>query len=220
MDKVRAVSEHVNLIQNYIPYVQTNFVLGLDVDRGEEPFELTKRFLDLTPGAFPGYSLLSAFGRASPLNLDFQRAGRVLPFPFSFLDNNQAMNVRPLHYTWTEFYDRLIDLVQYSFSWPTIGRRFRANRGGINRGMNVLRAVSAEGFGRLAYHREIRHRLDHDPAVRAFFDQETTAVPAFYTDRVRRELGSLWTWLPEGALEHEPNALLHSRRAVVAAAAI
>ena len=50
MDKVRQVSDHVNLILQYIPYVQTNFVLGLDSDEGGEPFELTKRFLDLTPG--------------------------------------------------------------------------------------------------------------------------------------------------------------------------
>jgi hypothetical protein len=39
-----------------VPYVQTNFVLGLDGDEGPEPFALTKRFVDLTPGAFPGYS--------------------------------------------------------------------------------------------------------------------------------------------------------------------
>src|SRR5439155_309332 len=30
MDKVRQVSDHVNTILRYIPYVQTNFVLGLD----------------------------------------------------------------------------------------------------------------------------------------------------------------------------------------------
>src|SRR5690348_7348239 len=116
MDKVTQVSEHVNLIMRYVPYVQTNFVLGLDCDEGPEPFELTKRFLDLTPGAFPAYSLLSAFGRAAPLNLEYQRAGRILPFPFNFLNNNHAMNVRPANYGWVEFYDRLVDLSRYSFS--------------------------------------------------------------------------------------------------------
>ena len=69
-DKVKQVSEHVNMILRYIPYVQTNFVLGLDCDKGPEPFELTKQFLDLSPGAFPAYSLLSAFGQAAPLNLE------------------------------------------------------------------------------------------------------------------------------------------------------
>ena len=95
MDKVRQVSEHVNMILRYIPYIQTNFVLGLDVDEGAEPFELTKRFLDMTPGAFPGYSLLTAFGQAAPLNLEYQQAGRVVAVPIFFLNNNHAMYVRP-----------------------------------------------------------------------------------------------------------------------------
>jgi hypothetical protein len=41
MDKVREVSDHINMILRYIPYIQTNFVLGLDSDEGVEPFELT-----------------------------------------------------------------------------------------------------------------------------------------------------------------------------------
>jgi hypothetical protein len=113
----------------YIPYVQTNFVLGLDADEGAEPFELTKRFLDLTPGTFPGYSLLTAFGRAALLNLDYQRSNRVLPFPFHFLNNNQAMNVRPRDYSWHHFYDHIIDLTEYSFSWRALSRRFYSTPG-------------------------------------------------------------------------------------------
>ena len=112
MDKVKQVAEHVNMILRYIPYIQTNFVLGLDGDMGPEPFELTKKFIDLAPGAFPAYSLLSAFGRAAPMNLEYQRAGRVLPFPFHFLNNNHAMNVRPKNYAWPEFYDRLVDVTR------------------------------------------------------------------------------------------------------------
>src|SRR5258705_12046825 len=75
MDKVKQVADPVNMILRYIPYIQTNFVLGLDGDMGPEPFELTKTFIDLSPGAFPAYSLLSAFGRAAPMNLDYQRDG-------------------------------------------------------------------------------------------------------------------------------------------------
>src|SRR5881409_1782305 len=111
------------MILRHIPYVQTNFVLGHDSDRGPEPFELTKRFVDVTPGAFPGYSLLSAFGRAAPLNLEYQRADRVLPFPFHFLDNNRAMNVKPKNYSWPEFYDHVVDLGKYTFSVRAIAKR-------------------------------------------------------------------------------------------------
>ena len=210
MDKVRHVAEHVNLILSYIPYLQANFVLGLDTDKGAESFELTKRFLDLAPGAFPGYSLLTAFGRAAPLNLDYQRANRVLPFPFHFLNNNHAMNVRPGHGSWHDFYDRVIDLTSYSFSWNAIARRFRATQGTRARGMNFLRAVSTEGFGRLRYHREVRRRLDGDPQFLPFFEQESADLPRFYRDLVRKDLGLLWEWLPDGALDHDPNAYAKS----------
>jgi len=208
IDKVEQVADHVNLIQRYIPYVQTNFVLGLDVDEGSEPFELTKRFLDLAPGAFPAYSLLSAFGRAAPLNLDYQREGRVRPFPFHFLNNNHAMNVVPANYAWPRFYDEVIGLTRYSFSWPVIGRRFRATKTTIPRWMNVIRAVSSEGFGRLRYYTEIRRRLDTDRALRRYYEGETTELPEFFAERVQRDLGPLWSWLPAGALEHDPNAYL------------
>ena len=210
MDKVRQVSEHVNLILRYIPYVQANFVLGLDSDRGPEPFELTKRFLDLTPGAFPGYSLLTAFGQAAPLNLDYQRAGRLLPFPFHFLNNNHAMNVRPKNYSWTEFYDGLIDVTRYSFSWRAIARRVPATPTMIPKWMNFVRAVSSEGFGRIRYHTMIRKLLDTDASVRDYLEGETTILPEFYRSRIRRELGPMYQHLPGGAILHDQNAYLQT----------
>jgi hypothetical protein len=212
MDKVRQVAEHVNLILSYIPYVQANFVLGLDTDEGAEPFDLTKRFLDLTPGVFPGYSLLTAFGRAAPVNLDYQHANRVLPFPFHFLNNNQAMNVRPRNYSWRDLYEHVIDLTEYSFSWKAMVRRFRATPGLTARVMNVVRAISTEGFGRLRYHQEIRRRLDQDPQFLPYFERETTELPRFYLDLIRKDLGALWEWLPESALHHNPKAYAESER--------
>ncbi len=210
VDKVRQISEHVNLILKHVPNVQTNFVLGLDSDEGPEPFELTKRFVDMTPGAFPGYSLLSAFGRAAPLNLQYQRDNRVLPFPFHFLDNNHAMNVKPKNYSWRQFYDHVISLTKYTFSGSAIVNRFRATRMMIPRWMNVVRAVSSEGFGRLAHYGELRRRLDADKEVQRYFAQETRTLPAFYIDQVRKDLGTLWKWLPAGALDHDSHAFQKS----------
>jgi hypothetical protein len=212
LEKVRHVSEHINRILKYLPYVHANFILGLDVDSGPEPFELTKRFVDLTPGTFLAFSLLTAFGQAAPLNLELQRDGRVLPFPFHFLNNNHAMNVKPKHYSWLEFYDRLIDLTKHTFSWPAISNRFKANRGMISRSMNVLRAISSEGFGRIKYYTELRRRLDTDRQMRRYFEGETTDLPQFYVDQVRKDLGPLWEWLPQGALDHDPNAYLESEK--------
>jgi hypothetical protein len=210
MDKVMQVADHVNMILRYIPYIQTNFVLGLDTDEGSEPFELTKKFLDLAPGAFPAFSLLSAFGRAAPLNLEYQRAGRVLPFPFTFLNNNHAMNVRPANYAWPAFYDRLVDLTRYAFSWRAIGRRLTATAGMIPKWMNVVRAMSSEGFGRIRYHTTIRGLLDEDRTVRDFMEGATSELPAFYADRIRQDLGPLHQHLPAGSVMHDPIAYLKS----------
>lgn len=214
LEKVNQVSDHVNTILRYIPYVQANFVLGLDEDAGPEPFELTKLFVDKTPGVFPAYSLLSAFGRAAPLNLDLQRAGRVVPVPFHFLDNNRAMNVRPKNYSWKELYDRVIDLRKHSFSWRAVGRRLAENDGVLTRSLNLLRALSSEGSGRIRHDALVRRLLDRDVTMSRFFDGETRTVPAFYTDRVRRDLGPLWDLLPAGALDHDPNAYLKAQTAV------
>jgi hypothetical protein len=209
-DKVKLVSEQINMILRYMPYVQTNFVLGLDCDKGEEPFELTKQFVDLTPGAFPGYSLLSAFGRAAPINLQYQELNRVIPFPFHFISNNHAMNVKPINYSWTEFYSHIIDLGEHTFSWSAILKRLVATKAFIPRWMNVVRAISEEGFGRVAYNKKILKQLNTDKKFRDYFEQETTELPQFYLNLMKEELGPLWEWLPEGAIFHDQNAYLNS----------
>jgi len=208
MEKVLKVSDHVNMIQRYIPYIQANFVMGLDGDSGPEPFELTKQFIDRSPSAFPGYSLLSAFGRAAPLNLDYQRDDRVLGFPFHFLNNNQAMNVKPANYEWPDFYDHVIDVTRHSFSWRAIGRRFHAIKARIPRWMNVVRAISSEGFGRIRYYSEVRRQLVEDRMFRGFFEGEHDNIPRFFLHRLQKDLGPLWDWLPRGAIVHDPKAYL------------
>jgi hypothetical protein len=213
-DKVLQVSDQVNMILSHLPYLQANFVLGLDTDEGDGPFELTKLFLDRAPGAFPAYSMLTAFGRSAPLNLEYQRQDRVIPFPFHFLNNNGAMNVRPKNYDWPDFYDRMIDLHRHSFSRRAILRRIRANRGWIPKTMNVIRAVTFEGWGKIRYFTEVRRMLDEDRAFRAFFEQETTEIPPFFIEQIRKDLGRLWDWLPEGALDHDPYAYLKTEGVV------
>lgn len=219
IDKVRKVSAHIRMILRHIPYVQTNHIFGLDGDEGPAPFELTKRFLDITPGAFPAYSMLSAFGAAAPLNIELQRANRVLPIPFHFLSNVQ-MNIRPKNYSWPEFYDYLIDVTSFSYSSRLLLRRFLANGETIPRWLNVVRGLSSERFGRIAYFTEVRKRLDSDRPFRRFFEQETDEIPEYFIGRIRKDLGHFWQWLPEGAFRHDPNAALLSMERVLPGAAV
>ncbi|HEY9165226.1 MAG TPA: hypothetical protein VIS48_03595, partial [Candidatus Kryptonia bacterium] len=70
------------------------------------------------------------------------------------------------------------------------------------------RAVSSEGYGRIKYFTEVLRLLHTDEQFRRYFEQETTEIPKFYTDIIRKDLGSLWDWLPPGAMYHDPNAYL------------
>lgn len=207
--KLNQVSEQVNMILRYVPYIQTNFVLGLDCDSGKDPFELTKRFADKSPGAFPGYSLLSSFGEAAPLNMEYQKEGRVLPFPFHFLNNHLAMNVKPKNYEWIDFYNKVIDLTEYTFSKKAIYRRFKATSDFTSKWMNFMRAISNEGYGRIRFYKMVKENLKADRSFRAYFEGETRQLPAFYLNIIRKDLGAWMNWLPEGALDHDPNAYMN-----------
>ena len=203
-EKVAQVAEHVNAILRYIPFVQTNFVIGLDSDSGAEPFELTKRFLDLAPGAYPAFSMLTSYGRAAPLNLELQRAGRVIPVPFTFLDGNHAMNVRPLNYDWTEIYAHAHDVAHYAMKGKRMLSRWVANRG-ATRWVNLVRSYSSK---RAKFQDQMTKAMKSDLAMKAIFDGTSRELPSFYQQRVIRSLGPLWDALPQGAIMHDETAYL------------
>jgi len=118
------------------------------------------------------------------------------------------------NYGWPEFYDHVIDLTKYSFSWRAIWNRYRAVEERIPRWMNVVRAISTEGFGRIGYHSKVRRLLQTDPSFLPFLNGESDQLPSFYQDRVRGDLGALWRHLPDGALYHDPNAYLNGQPGV------
>ena len=118
------------------------------------------------------------------------------------------MNVKPKNYSWPEFYRHVIDLGKYSFSAKSIVRRFAANRMMIPKWMNVVRAISSEGFGRIKYNTNVHKLLTNDVQFRRYFERETEILPDFFESQVKNDLGSLIDWLPPGALLHDPNAYL------------
>jgi hypothetical protein len=200
LDKVHQVADHINMVLSYIPYVQTNFVLGLDCDSGDEPFELTKKFLDLAPGAYPAFSMLTAYGQAAPLNLGFHEENRVIPVPFHFLNSTRGLNVKPKHYSWPEFFGHMSDLVGDAHSFSRIVRRFKATHGFHARWFSALRASTSK---KRKYYRDLQEQLNTDSKLLAFFNGETRELPDFFVDRIKQDLGPLWSELPEGALMHD-----------------
>ena len=90
-----------------------------------------------------------------------------------------------------------------------LARRLWHNRHSYITWEQLFRGVSSDRSNRMGYHMKMRRWME-DPAFRAFFEGESTQVPAQMTDQIRSHLGPLWKWLPEGALLHDPNAYLHS----------
>jgi len=121
------------------------------------------------------------------------------------------MNLKPKNYDWVDFYDKVIDLTKYTFSNKVIYRRFMATRGITPKWMNVMRAISQEGYGRIRFFKRVRKKLIQDQAFRSYFEGETQLLPAFYKNIIEKDLGIWWQWLPKGALEHNPNAYLHKK---------
>ena len=78
------------------------------------------------------------------------------------------------------------------------------------RWVSLALSLSVGGYGKIKCHSEIRRLLGTDSRFRGYFEQETEALPPFFMDRIRKELGPWWHWLPEGALYHDPNAYLKS----------
>jgi len=201
LEKVRSVADHINLVMKYVPYVQVNFIFGLDSDLGSEPFDLTKSFIDRSPGVYPNLALITAFGNSAPLNTQLQSEGRVIDVPFPFLDGNSGLNVRPKHYDMVGFYDHMIDLAKYACSPKNIWRRFKANKHPLPRYMNLLRALfSVKGVG--GNYGEIRQQLIDDPQFQRFFAGESARPPEYYQKKIKTSLGVFYDHLPQRTLDY------------------
>lgn len=213
-EKLFKVAAHVNMILEYIPYVQTNFVLGLDSDSGVEPWELSQKYIDLVPGAFPVYALMTSFGRSAPLNLTYQRTGRIVPLPFHFLNTFNAFNVKPMNYGWQEFYQKTIDLISYGFSKKVIWNRVWNSKSKTAKTINLIRSVSRAGPVRVNYLKSVLKQFEN-PNFRKFFEGESTELPEFYLNQIKQDLDSFYDWLPAGAVYHDPNAWLHEKETTI-----
>jgi hypothetical protein len=124
---------------------------------------------------------------------------------FHFLDSNHGMNVRPLNYGWAEFYDRVADVTRHALGARGTWRRLAANGPGVAGLFNLFRGATT---GRPRYQAAMARMLREDRGMRAYFDGESDAMPAFFEARIRKDLGSLWDALPPGALSHDPCAYL------------
>ena len=186
LKKVVRVAEHFRQLSEHVPYLQANFIFGLDSDRGDEPVELTKEFMLRTPFVWPTLNIPVPFG-GTPLQAEYLRNRRILDaMPFGFYYAPYLVTTLK-HYDPVTFYEKLIDLLRFSSS-PEMLRRRRCNAPNrlVSR-VNWARTVWTRA--EIAVYRKLRDRLRTDRAFREFHEGRRRALPDSYHHQYERVLG-------------------------------
>ena len=122
MEKVDRVAEHFAQLAENVPYLQANFIFGLDTDRGDEPVEMTKRFMDQTPFVWPTINIPVPFG-GTPLHDELAAGGRILEaMPFSFYYAPYLVTTLQ-NYDPATYYGKLAELYSHAASPDMLRRR-------------------------------------------------------------------------------------------------
>jgi hypothetical protein len=176
-----------------VPYLQANFMLGLDTDAGEEPVELTKEFMSRTPFVWPVVNIPHPFG-GTPLYERYRVEGRILtPMPFAFYYSPHLVTTLR-NYTPAEFYGRLIELFSHFTSSAMLRRRLASTRSGGAGTMHVVRTLVKRK--RIEAFRRLRHLLVEDPQFRAFHEGRSGTLPEYYHRMYERLLGPYASLMP------------------------
>jgi radical SAM superfamily enzyme YgiQ (UPF0313 family) len=186
MDKVNRVVEHFQRLGENVPYLQANFMFGLDTDQGDEPVELTKTFMDETPFVWPAINIPVPFG-GTPLHDRLLAGGRILetmPFAFYYAPYlvTSLSNYDPVTY-----YEKLLELFGHLASPAMLKRRIR---GTSNRTVKLVHWTRTAGTrARMRSYQQILLMLRSNSQFRAFHEARSTVLPEFYHQQYERLLG-------------------------------
>lgn len=194
-EKLDRVVEHLRTINEYVPYIQANFIFGLDTDVGDEPFELTKEFLLRSPFVFPTLNIPMAFG-GTPLHEAMLREGRILktmPFTFYVVPYLTVIlkNYDPLSY-----FQKMVDLYSVLFSRELLTLRLTAKTPRFAKAVNYYRTFNYRGMLKIL--EGTLRRLKTDPEYLAFHNGETHILPDVYVSGYKQQLGRYAELMPIG----------------------
>ncbi len=184
--KVDRVAAHFAQLAENVPYLQANFIFGLDTDQGDEPIELTKRFMDRAPFAFPTINIPVPFG-GTPLHDQLAADGRILgAMPFSFYYAPYLVTTLK-HYDPITYYEKLSELYAHAASPQMLRRRMQTTK--LRTIRYVHRARTSSFRADIASFGRILDMLRSDRDFLAFHEGRSTTLPAFYRDTGERILG-------------------------------
>ncbi|MBM3957985.1 MAG: radical SAM protein, partial [Gemmatimonadetes bacterium] len=185
-EKMERVVEHLRLIHEYVPGIHCNFMFGLDVDRGDEPVELTKEFMVRVPFVWPTINVPVPFG-GTPMyerHVKERRILRAMPFLFYYAPY-LVTTVR--NYGPVRFYEKLVELTEQIVSTGALVRRLKATSGRVRVSL-LLRTFSERGI--LARYRQLLEAMKADRGMRTFHEGASESLPEFYHYVFDRQLGS------------------------------
>ncbi len=185
-EKLDKVIEQFNIIRPYVKGILANFMFGLDVDKGDEPVELTKEFVSRAPFVMPNFNIPIPFGN-TPLYEKYLSEGRILqsmPFTFYYMP---YLVYTLKNYSVVTFYEKLIDMFSYIFSDSMLLKRFKNSHAPLQDGYNRIKTLgNRQMIGRF---RNILNLLNTNKRFRAFHEHETDVLPEFYHYQYERLLG-------------------------------
>lgn len=185
-EKVKRVVEQFRELDEHVPYLQANFIFGLDSDVGETPVELTKLFMDQTPAVWPAINIPVPFG-GTPLHDELLASGRILEeMPFAFYYAPYLVTTLK-HYDPVTYYEKLIELFSHAASTSMLMRRLRSTRRPLVKLVHLARTASARTS--LKSYRRILRMLRSDARFRAFHEGRSTALPEYYHREYEYMLG-------------------------------
>jgi hypothetical protein len=186
MEKVIRVAEHFQRLGEHVPYLQANFMFGLDTDQGDDPVDLTKVFMDLTPFVWPAINIPVPFG-GTPLHDQLLSDGRILrTMPFGFYYAPYLVTTLK-HYEPVTYYEKLLELFGHLASPAMLKRRIRSTSNATVKLVHWTRTAGTRA--RMNSYRQILLMLRTDPHFRAFHDGRSSVLPEFYHHQYERMLG-------------------------------
>jgi len=192
-EKMKHMVEQMHSINEYVPYIQANLILGLDTDAGDEPFELTKEFLRQTPYLYPTLNVPVAFG-GTPLYGSLLQEGRVLrAMPFCFYWT-PYLTIILKNYDALAYYQHMADLYALLVSNELTQRRLATKMPWWIKAINTYRTFSNGVL--LSEFRKIAHRLQTDRDYRLFHAGRIQTLPPHYVSIYREQLGRYAELLP------------------------
>ena len=204
-EKVRIVSDHIELLSSYVPGIQVNFLFGLDSDEGDEPVDLTKEFIGQTPFAWPVVNIPIPFG-GTPLYDQYLDEGRILrSMPFSFYYAPYLVTTLK-NYDPITYYRKLIEIYSSYSGRSGLRQRLRAAPNKTLRLLVFVRNLRVrEAIGRF---RRILDMLTADKHFLEFHEGRSQVLPEFYHREYERLLGPYASLLPR---EERAPVLVSSR---------